>query len=164
MQPPGAHPLARLGAAGGGAVRVVTTAKGQAKSVSVDPSLMNPDEKEILEDLRTGHREAAFNGPEAALKTSARPGHSEHQLGTALDFRSADGPPAWELPDWQKTSEGAWLAENGPRFGFVMSYPAGQEAVTCYSYEPWHYRYVGRDAAAELVESGLTLREWLWTR
>jgi len=104
----------------------------------------------------------AQDGLEAALKTSARPGHSEHQLGTALDFRSADGPPAWELPDWRNTPEGAWLADNAPRFGFVMSYPEGKEAVTCYSYEPWHYRYLGRAVAAEVQASGLTLREWLW--
>jgi len=102
------------------------------------------------------------DGMDAALKTSARPGHSEHQLGTALDFRSADGPAAWDLPDWRETPEGAWLAENAARFGFVMSYPEGQEAVTCYSYEPWHYRYVGREVAAEVAASGLTLREWLW--
>lgn len=106
----------------------------------------------------------AQDGLGAALKTSARPGHSEHQLGTALDFRSADGPPAWDLADWRKTPEGAWLADNAAHFGFVMSYPAGKEAVTCYSYEPWHYRYVGRGAAAEVVGSGLTLREWLWER
>ena len=102
------------------------------------------------------------DGLEAALKTSARPGHSEHQLGTALDFRSAGGDPAWDLPNWGATPEGAWLAENAARFGFVMSYPEGQEAVTCYSYEPWHYRYVGREVAAEITASGLTLREWLW--
>lgn len=106
----------------------------------------------------------AQDGLETALKTSARPGHSEHQLGTALDFRSADGPPAWELEDWRDTSEGAWLAENAPRFGFVMSYPEGKEHVTCYSYEPWHYRYVGRVVAVEVQKSGLTLREWLWQR
>ncbi len=106
----------------------------------------------------------AQDGLEAALKTSARPGHSEHQLGTALDFRSAGGDPAWELDDWATTPEGAWLAENAARFGFVMSYPEGKEAVTCYSYEPWHYRYVGREVAAEVEASGLTLREWLWRR
>lgn len=104
----------------------------------------------------------AQDGLQSALKTSARPGHSEHQLGTALDFRSADGPPAWELADWRDTLEGAWLAENASRFGFVMSYPEGKEDVTCYSYEPWHYRYVGREVAAEVQKSGLTLREWLW--
>ncbi len=104
------------------------------------------------------------DGLDAALKTSARPGHSEHQLGTALDFRSAGGPPAWDLEDWRETPEGEWLAENASSFGFVMSYPAGREATTCYSYEPWHYRYVGREAAAAVTESGFTLREWLWER
>ena len=106
----------------------------------------------------------AQDGLEAALKTSARPGHSEHQLGTALDFRSADGPAAWEVADWRATLEGAWLAENAARFGFVMSYPKGKEAVTCYSYEPWHYRYVGRGVAAEVEASGLALRQLLWRR
>lgn len=105
---------------------------------------------------------AEREGYEAALTSSARPGHSEHQLGTALDFRSADGPPPWDLDDWRATPEGAWLAENAHRFGFVMSYPAGQEETTCYIYEPWHYRYLGREVAQMVAESGVTLREWLW--
>ncbi len=104
------------------------------------------------------------DGYDAALKSSARPGHSEHQLGTALDFRSADGDPAWELDDWSETPEGAWLQEHAAEFGFVMSYPKGKETLTCYIYEPWHYRYVGREEAAEVAASGLTLREWLWKR
>jgi D-alanyl-D-alanine carboxypeptidase len=103
-------------------------------------------------------------GREAALRTSARPGHSEHQLGTAIDFRSADGPPAWDLPDWGATPAGAWLAEHGWRYGFVMSYPAGLEEETCYDYEPWHFRYLGRNEAAAQRASGLTLRAWLWSQ
>ncbi len=102
------------------------------------------------------------DGMDVALTTSARPGHSEHQLGTALDFRSADGPAAWDLSDWQETPEGTWMAQNAARFGFVMSYPKGKRSLTCYSYEPWHYRYVGREVAAQVAASGLTLREWLW--
>lgn len=101
-------------------------------------------------------------GREEALRVSARAGHSEHQLGTTLDFRSADGPPAWDLEDWGATPAGAWLAEHAPRYGFVMSYPKGSEETVCYSYEPWHYRYVGREVAQAVQESGLTLREWLW--
>ena len=104
----------------------------------------------------------SFEQIEQALKESARPGHSEHQLGTALDFRSAAGPPAWELDDWAQTPAGAWMAEHAPRFGFVMSYPRGEEETVCYAYESWHYRYVGRDVARTVRESGLTLREWLW--
>ena len=106
----------------------------------------------------------AQDGRDAALKSSARPGHSEHQLGTALDFRSAAGPPAWELEDWGKTDEGSWVADNAWRFGFIMSYPSGSETKTCYAYEPWHYRYVGKDVAAKVWASRLTLREWLWAR
>jgi zinc D-Ala-D-Ala carboxypeptidase len=101
-------------------------------------------------------------GRERAVRVSARPGHSEHQLGTAIDVRSSGGPPAWELDDWAATPEGAWLAANAHRFGFVMSYPQGKEHVTCYDYEPWHYRWVGRDLAASLHASALTLREYLY--
>jgi|FLYL01.1.fsa_nt_gi D-alanyl-D-alanine carboxypeptidase len=101
-------------------------------------------------------------GLERALEVSARPGHSEHQLGTAIDFGTLGGPAAWDLDDWAQTAEGAWLAANAHRYGFVMSYPKGAQAVVCYDYEPWHYRYVGREAAAQIHASGLTLREWLW--
>jgi zinc D-Ala-D-Ala carboxypeptidase len=103
-------------------------------------------------------------GEAVALQSSARPGHSEHQLGTALDFRSAGGPPAWELADWAATPEGAWLAENAWQYGFVMSYPKNKQDITCYIYEPWHYRYVGREVAKAVNDSDLTLREWLWEK
>ena len=57
---------------------------------------------------------------------------------------------------------GSWLIANSWRYGFVLSYPKDSREVTCYIYEPWHYRYVGRETAALIHESGLTLREWLW--
>lgn len=101
-------------------------------------------------------------GRELALLTSARAGHSEHQLGTAIDLRSAGGPAPWLLADWAETPEGSWLEANAWRFGFVMSYPQGREDLTCYAYEPWHYRWLGRDAAAAIRASGVTAREWLW--
>ncbi|MFU8887573.1 MAG: M15 family metallopeptidase [Trueperaceae bacterium] len=101
-------------------------------------------------------------GAERAAEVSARPGHSEHQLGTAVDLRSADGPPAWELDDWATTPEGAWVAERAERFGFVISYPRDGRAVTCYDYEPWHLRWVGREAAAAAAASGLAYRAWLY--
>lgn len=104
----------------------------------------------------------AQDGREAALASSARPGHSEHQLGTSLDFRSAGGPAAWDLADWADTPAGAWMLENAWQYGFVLSYPENSSHLTCYIYEPWHYRYVGRETAAAIRESGLTPREWLW--
>jgi D-alanyl-D-alanine carboxypeptidase len=54
------------------------------------------------------------------------------------------------------------MAANAWRYGFVMSYPRNAFATVCYDYEPWHYRYVGREAAWRIWISGLTVREWLW--
>jgi D-alanyl-D-alanine carboxypeptidase len=86
-------------------------------------------------------------GLRAGRLRTARAGHSEHQLGTTLDF-------AGNL---------TWLAKNGWRYGFVMSYPRrGSPSVTCVQYEPWHYRYFGREAAAAIHGSRLTSREYLW--
>jgi D-alanyl-D-alanine carboxypeptidase len=98
-----------------------------------------------------------------ALLSSARPGHSEHQLGTALDFKTPGGAAPWYHPDWGRTRAGAWLAGNAWKYGFVMSHPKGQSpSFTCYRYEPWHYRYVGRPIARAIHDSGRSPREWLY--
>lgn len=102
------------------------------------------------------------NGYDAALATSARPGHSEHQLGTAIDLRSAGGPAPWDLADWAATEEGGWMRDHGWRYGFVLSYPAGAERRSCYAYEPWHWRWVGRELAARIHAEGALPREALW--
>jgi D-alanyl-D-alanine carboxypeptidase len=104
----------------------------------------------------------AVSGEAEARRFSARPGHSEHQLGTAIDFREANGPPPWEI-DFGATPVGRWLGEHAWQFGFVMSYPRGGEELACYGPEPWHFRYVGRDIADQVHSSGMTLREWLWS-
>lgn len=101
-------------------------------------------------------------GYEQALRTSARPGHSEHQLGTAIDVTSEGGSAPWEYGDWGATAAGSWMAANSWRYGFILSYPSGASAVSCYSYEPWHFRYVGRDLAAQVVGAELVLRQFLW--
>jgi D-alanyl-D-alanine carboxypeptidase len=106
----------------------------------------------------------SVGGYEQALLTSARAGHSEHQLGTTLDFTDASGTPPWNYADWATTAAGGWMRDNAWRYGFVLSYPAGATDRTCYAYEPWHYRYVGRDVAAEIAASGVTPREYLWPR
>jgi D-alanyl-D-alanine carboxypeptidase len=84
-------------------------------------------------------------GPEDAARRAALPGHSEHQLGTAVDFAREGG--AYE-----------WLAVNASAFGFVASYAHGD---SCYEYEPWHYRYVGIDLAARIEASGQSLHDFL---
>jgi D-alanyl-D-alanine carboxypeptidase len=102
------------------------------------------------------------SGYSAALKSSARAGHSEHQLGTTVDFRSYGGSAPWYYSDWGTSKAGAWLKKNAWKYGFIMSYPKGKASVTCYAYEPWHFRYVGRSEAANVRSSGLTLRQYLW--
>ncbi len=104
----------------------------------------------------------SIGGYEQALRTSARAGHSEHQLGTAIDVTSEGGVAPWEYADWASTPAGAWMAANAWRYGFVMSYPPGTFDLTCYDYEPWHYRYVGRDLAAQIAGSGRAPRQVLW--
>jgi D-alanyl-D-alanine carboxypeptidase len=103
-------------------------------------------------------------GYAAALQTSARPGHSEHQLGTAIDFKTVGGVAPWRYADWATTKEGSWLAANAWKFGWLLSYPKGTSGVSCYRYEPWHYRYVGRTVAATVHAAGVTPREWLWSQ
>lgn len=78
-------------------------------------------------------------GETEAVRVSAKPGHSQHQLGTAIDFGSIDN-------SFAKTKAGVWLAENAAKFGFSLSYPRGLEPVTGYLWESWHYRFVGTSA------------------
>jgi D-alanyl-D-alanine carboxypeptidase len=101
-------------------------------------------------------------GYEQALLFSARPGHSEHQMGTAIDFTTAPGVPL--SGTFGTSPAGKWLARNGWRYGFVMSYPKGKRRQSCYGYEPWHWRYVGRELAAEIQASGEVPRAFLWER
>jgi D-alanyl-D-alanine carboxypeptidase len=99
-----------------------------------------------------------------ALKVSARPGHSEHQLGTTIDFRTAGGAAPWSILDWGGTREGAWMRANAWRYGWVMSYPRDAFGKSCYSYEPWHFRYVGRKLATAIHDAGTAPRPYFWRR
>ena len=105
--------------------------------------------------------------PERAPFISAQPGHSEHQLGTTVDFGSPHlaqitGSPSQRYhTDFYLTPERSWLLENAHHFGFMLSYPPGKAAITGYYFEPWHYRYVGSELATDLRESDTTLTEHL---
>lgn len=99
-------------------------------------------------------------GYEEALRVSAPPGHSEHQLGTTVDVTTAE--VGFELTTaFGATAAGQWLEANAWRHGFVISYPAGTEATTGYAYEPWHIRWVGGPAAAAVHQQGVTLYAYL---
>lgn len=100
----------------------------------------------------------ATDGQKVADTYSARPGHSEHQTGLAVDITSPSGTCHLEIC-WQNTPEGKWVAKNAHKFGFVIRYLLGKEKITGYQYEPWHLRYIG-DLAAEVKQSGKTLEEF----
>lgn len=93
-------------------------------------------------------------GQATADTFSARPGHSEHQTGLAIDVNSIDD-------SFASTPESAWLESNAHKYGFIIRYPKGKEDITGYKYESWHIRYLGVDTATAVYNSGLTLEEYL---
>lgn len=88
---------------------------------------------------------------------SARPGHSEHQTGWAVDVGSGN----CDLDNcFGDTPAGKWLAKNAYKYGFIIHYQKGKEQITGYQYEPWHLRYVGIELANEINKAGQTLEEF----
>lgn len=103
---------------------------------------------------------AAKKGAEVANQTSAVPGQSEHQTGLAMDVSSASAKYELETT-FGTTKEGKWLAAHAHEYGFIIRYPKGKQDITGYTYEPWHVRYVGKDVAAAVYKSGLTLEQFM---
>lgn len=97
-------------------------------------------------------------GQAGADLTSARPGHSEHQTGLAMDI---SGVPATCALDqcFADTDQGMWLAANAYQWGFILRYPNGMTDITGYEFEPWHYRYVGVALATEMHNTGIQTLE-----
>lgn len=94
-----------------------------------------------------------------ALETIAAPYTSEHNLGLAIDMtQKGDGSLR---TTFEQTAAFAWLQEHCAEYGFILRYPKGKQDITGVSYEPWHYRYVGREHAEEIMRRGLTLEEYL---
>lgn len=98
-------------------------------------------------------------GEEMAVQVVAIPGQSEHQTGLAMDISSHSANFTLE-ESFEDTKEGKWLAKNAHRFGFILRYPKGKEEITGFSYEPWHFRYVGKEIAGIIFEKGWTLEEY----
>lgn len=109
-----------------------------------------------------GQQESVYNryltwDDQATVDTySARPGFSEHQTALALDINTASLSAHFE-----NTPAYAWLTEHCAEYGFILRYPQGKESVTGYSFEPWHYRYVGTEIAQACMTRGLTYEEYL---
>ena len=112
------------------------------------------------EEQRLSHqRLTSVFGP-GADRMSATQGHSQHQLGTAVDFtNAAAGYQLWA--PFARTSAYWWLEHHAWEYGFVLAYPLGKREQSGYEWEPWHYRYVGVENARRIEESDLSLQEFL---
>ena len=95
-------------------------------------------------------------GIDYADKCSARPGHSEHQTGLAVDVEGSN----YDYDEFENSKEFVWMKENAYKYGFILRYPKGKEKITGFKYEPWHYRYVGKDVAKTIHDENLTLEEY----
>lgn len=104
-------------------------------------------------------RKKASQGEAAADRVSARPGSSEHQLGLAMDVAKKGSSQL--NTGFGKTKEGQWVSANAHKYGFIVRYPQEYEDVTGYMYEPWHVRYVGKELAQAIYESGLPMEIYM---
>jgi len=111
----------------------------------------NDEQKELYKDMDKSR------GREYADKYAARPGFSEHETGLALDIFTPDYATT---TTFENSEEYKWLLNNSYKYGFILRYPKDKEYLTGYAYESWHYRYVGRDLAKKVYDSGLTYDEY----
>lgn len=96
-------------------------------------------------------------GLEYADRSSARPGHSEHQTGLAVDVMGSNKD--YDL--FEASNEFEWMKNNAHLYGFILRYPKDAEHITGFKYEPWHYRYIGVDISTYIYENDITLEEYI---
>lgn len=119
-------------------------------------------QQQLLDDEIIKNQNAGMSEEDArtdALLTVAPAHFSEHETGLAVDIVAVSNQ---RLDDSQEsTPENQWLRENCYKYGFILRYPEGKEDITGFSYESWHFRYVGKEAAKLITEQGITLEEYL---
>jgi zinc D-Ala-D-Ala carboxypeptidase len=155
----------RVPTLGGGEMLLRREAAGHLRRL-VKGAAADGEELVVASAYRSyAHQQASYArltsiyGTEAG-EMSATPGHSQHQLGTAVDFTNAAA--SYEIWDYfGDTSAYQWLKDHAREYGFVLAYPQSKETETGYQWEPWHYRYVGARNVERLEESGLSLQEFL---
>jgi zinc D-Ala-D-Ala carboxypeptidase len=139
---------------------------GDMRVEGLAPTVLSSYRSFVEQDV--AHRLSEVEDPANASQVSAIPGHSEHQLGTVVDFGSPEllrltGDPGVKFsPLFGQTSEGKWLKIHAHEYGFTLTNPPEAQPWTGLSYEPWHYRYVGIALATYLYQSGYFLTEYLF--
>jgi LAS superfamily LD-carboxypeptidase LdcB len=135
--------------------RLVEVAAVDGEELVVSSAYRSYEEQQVSHE-----RLVSVYGSRRADAMSAAPGHSQHQLGTAVDFTNSSASYQVWLP-FGETTAYWWLEHHAREYGFVQAYPRGKEEETGYRWEPWHYRYVGVENAQRLQDSGLSLQEFL---
>ena len=119
-------------------------------------------QQKLLDEEIEKNQNAGMDEQEAyedALQSVAPAGYSEHETGLCVDIVAESNQRLDETQ--QYTPENEWLVEHCAEYGFILRYPAGKEEITGFMFESWHFRYVGKEAAKEITEKGITLEEYL---
>ncbi len=130
--------------------KLITDAKDAEVELEVTSAFRSFEIQEVL------YADRAQNVEKESI---AKPGHSEHQLGTTIDLTTPEVNSNSASADFKETAAYKWLSENAYRYGFVMSYPAGRD--TGYIFEPWHWRYLGVEVAKDIRANKMTIQEYL---
>ena len=138
-----------------------------ARAEGLDPYICSSwrsheTQEQLFEEEIASYVKKGYSKSEAKVQAAqwvAVPGTSEHQLGLTVDVVDINNQNLTE--EQEKTPTQKWLMANSWRYGFIHRYPNGKSAVTGIIYEPWHYRYVGKDVAQEIFNRGITLEEYL---
>lgn len=143
--------------------KMLADAKKDGMNLAICSAYRSVEKQKELYNLYMGNEvrsgKSYWNALEETIKSTAYPGKSEHNLGLAVDIVAAKYP---NLDEKQKdTPEAKWLSKNCYKYGFILRYPLDKTNVTGIIYEPWHYRYVGKEDAKKIMERGITLEEYL---
>ncbi|MBQ3919205.1 MAG: D-alanyl-D-alanine carboxypeptidase family protein [Oscillospiraceae bacterium] len=128
---------------------LITAASGEGLNIFVSSGFRSYERQKTIYDQYVER-----SGKTEADTYSARPGYSEHQTGLCFDLNSID-------ESFGDTPEYTWLKDHAHEYGFIIRFPEGKENFTGYMFEPWHIRYLGKDEAKKVYESGLSLEEYL---
>lgn len=141
---------------------MLQAAKTDGISLAICSPYRNLDRQEMLFEKKIKAYMSQGYSYMEAYKTASRtvtiPGASEHQIGLAIDIFSDTYTSLDE--GFGETAAGRWLAEHSCEYGFIIRYPEGKEYITGIEYEPWHFRYVGKEAAAIMTQENICLEEF----
>lgn len=138
-------------------------AEKEGVKIKIISAYRTPEYQQMLWNISVSKKLSEGYSIEAAEKevgkTLALPEHSEHNTGLAVDFGTEFADDVED--DFYRSKQGRWLCKNAADFGFILRYPRLKEHFTGISYEPWHYRYVGSEAARIIKDSGICFEEFL---